>query len=101
MPRDDRSFHDTTTEPGGVGMASVSEYSPQGWSRDPAIVPWGTFIGQAPKIQEILDLVARVADTDATVLITGESGTAKEFIARALHEGSRRRGSRYVAVNSG
>jgi len=47
-------------------------------------------IGKDPRIQEVLDLVAQVADTDATILITGESGTGKEIIAQTLHEQSSR-----------
>ena len=56
------------------------------------------FVGQSPAIQRVHDLVARVADTDASVLITGESGTGKEVVARALHRQSRRPGA-FVAVN--
>jgi DNA-binding NtrC family response regulator len=59
------------------------------------------FVGRDPKILKVLNLVAQVADTDATVLITGESGTGKELIARALHERSSRRGAPFVAVNCG
>jgi two-component system response regulator HydG len=56
------------------------------------------FVGQSPAMQRVHDLVARVADTDASVLITGESGTGKEVVARALHRQSRRPGA-FVAVN--
>jgi DNA-binding NtrC family response regulator len=59
------------------------------------------FIGNDPSIREVLETVAQVADTDATVLITGETGTGKELIARALHEGSARRAREFVAVNCG
>ena len=48
------------------------------------------FIGQSPALKRVLDLLARVADTDATVLIRGESGTGKEIAARALHNLSNR-----------
>ncbi len=42
-------------------------------------------IGQSPALMAVLDKVRRVAPTDATVLITGETGTGKELIARAIH----------------
>ncbi len=57
------------------------------------------FIGQSPALNRVLDLIARVADTDATVLIRGESGTGKELAARALHELSGARQRRMVTVN--
>ena len=48
---------------------------------------------------EVLDRVETVAPTDATVLITGETGCGKELIARAIHEHSQRRQAPYVKVN--
>jgi len=57
------------------------------------------FIGQSPPLKKVLDLLARVADTDATVLIRGESGTGKEVAARALHNLSKRKNRRLIAVN--
>jgi DNA-binding NtrC family response regulator len=54
-----------------------------------------------PKINKVLDLVTKVAATEATVLILGESGTGKELIARAVHEKSPRRNGAFVAINCG
>ena len=57
------------------------------------------FIGASPGARELLAFVAKVAPTDATVLLTGESGSGKEMIARALHTSSRRAKAAFVAVN--
>ncbi len=54
-----------------------------------------------PPMRKVLDLVQKVAATEATVLILGESGTGKELIARALHEKSARRNGAFVAINCG
>jgi DNA-binding NtrC family response regulator len=61
--------------------------------------PFGPILGQSPPVRTMCDLVARAADSDATVLITGESGTGKDLVARALHEGSQRRAGPFVAIN--
>jgi two-component system NtrC family response regulator len=56
-------------------------------------------IGASGKMQEVLSLVARVSQTQATVLIRGESGTGKELIAKAIHYNSRRRDGPFIKVN--
>jgi two-component system, NtrC family, response regulator AtoC len=56
-------------------------------------------IGRAKSMQEIFQMIDRVAATPSTVLITGESGTGKELIARALHENSDRKEKPYIRVN--
>lgn len=58
-------------------------------------------IGSGPAMTKILQLVAQVADTEATILIEGENGTGKELIARALHYNSSRRDKTFIAVNCG
>src|SRR3546814_3134317 len=50
-------------------------------------------------MQEIYRVLARLMNTDLTVMIVGESGTGKELVARALHEYGRRRNGPFVAVN--
>ncbi|HVV88481.1 MAG TPA: sigma 54-interacting transcriptional regulator, partial [Kofleriaceae bacterium] len=59
----------------------------------------GELIGRSPAALALLDLVARVAPTDATVLLGGESGSGKEMVARAIHRSSRRAQGPCVAVN--
>ena len=59
----------------------------------------GEVLGTSEKMQEVRDLIARVADTDVTVLIRGESGTGKELVARAIHSSSPRRHRMFVKVN--
>ncbi|HEY7790014.1 MAG TPA: sigma-54-dependent Fis family transcriptional regulator [Vicinamibacterales bacterium] len=57
------------------------------------------FIVRSPAMQEVLELAARVAPLELTVLVYGESGTGKEFIVRMIHEQSTRGGGPLVAVN--
>jgi len=58
-----------------------------------------TLIGQSNAIREVLNLIERVANSDVPVLITGETGTGKEVVARAIHSASNRKGGPFVAVN--
>ncbi|MCD7970275.1 MAG: sigma-54 dependent transcriptional regulator [Alistipes sp.] len=58
-------------------------------------------IGRSPQLHKVLDTVARVAPTNASVLITGESGTGKELIAEAIHTNSLRNAGPFVKVNLG
>jgi len=58
-------------------------------------------LGESAAMKAVFDLVARAADSDATVAITGESGTGKELVAMAIHGASSRKGRRFVPVNCG
>ncbi len=56
-------------------------------------------VGKSQKMQRVFEAVQMVAKTDVTVLITGESGTGKDLLARAIHDLSDRQGEQFVAVN--
>jgi transcriptional regulator with GAF, ATPase, and Fis domain len=58
-------------------------------------------IGGSPVLAEVFKVLAKVAPTDSTVLVTGESGTGKELLVRALHRNSARRDNAFVPINCG
>ncbi|HEX9187638.1 MAG TPA: sigma-54 dependent transcriptional regulator, partial [Vicinamibacteria bacterium] len=62
---------------------------------------FGELAGEDPRLLAALEVVARIAPTDASVLVTGESGTGKELVAEAIHRNSRRRDGPFVKVNLG
>jgi DNA-binding NtrC family response regulator len=59
----------------------------------------GEMVGSGPAMTRLFDLVRRTAPSEGRVLVTGENGTGKELIARALHQGSRRRAGPFVKLN--
>jgi len=61
--------------------------------------PFGDIIGESLAIREVVSAVRQVASTPATVLITGETGTGKELVARAIHKLSHRAGKPFIRVN--
>ena len=56
-------------------------------------------IGQSRSLRELFDVLETVASTTSTILVTGETGTGKELVARAIHHNSPRRDQRFVAIN--
>lgn len=59
----------------------------------------GSLVGQSAAMQRVYELIARLRDTDVSVLLSGESGTGKELVARALHTDSARRDEPFLAIN--
>src|SRR5277367_2411198 len=74
-----------------------------GFSQRPAqpIRALGSLLGASAAMQEVFRLVERVGPTEASVLLTGESGSGKELAARSIHECSPRRGGPFIAINCG
>jgi DNA-binding NtrC family response regulator len=62
---------------------------------------FGDIIGRSASMQEVFETIRRLAQTDADVLIMGETGTGKELVARAIHRGSARKAGRFVPVDCG
>ncbi|KAB2909246.1 MAG: sigma-54 dependent transcriptional regulator [Ignavibacteriales bacterium] len=62
---------------------------------------YSNIIGQSKKMQDIFKMIQSVSQTDSTVLITGNSGTGKELVAKALHFNSSRKNKPFIAVNCG
>ncbi|MBT7148288.1 MAG: nitrogen regulation protein NR(I) [Rhodospirillales bacterium] len=86
LTRNIKAALDTTPgDEGTFGMVALDERLP--------------IIGRSPAMQYIYRTIARLLNTDLTVMITGESGTGKELVARALHDFGRRADQAFVAVN--
>ena len=62
---------------------------------------FSTMLTQSPRMLRVFDQIRAVANTDATVLILGETGTGKELVSRAIHERSRRRDKPFISINCG
>jgi two-component system response regulator GlrR len=60
---------------------------------------FANIVAKSEKMQRVLEVVSRIAQTDSTVYVHGESGTGKELIARAIHVASDRRDRSFVAIN--
>ena len=65
----------------------------------PPVGPDRSFVGESPAVKDVFATIRKVAPTNATVLVRGETGTGKELVARALHETSPRKGEAFVSVH--
>ncbi|MGH7253910.1 MAG: sigma-54 dependent transcriptional regulator, partial [Nitrospiraceae bacterium] len=70
-------------------------------SRLPGAEPFGGILSRTPRMQEVLRMIERVAPTESSVLILGESGTGKDLVARAIHERSQRATRPFVPIHCG
>jgi DNA-binding NtrC family response regulator len=75
----------------------IEKMEPLGMSR--GIPDARALVGRAPAFRDMLELMARAAPSDATVMLQGESGTGKELVAKAIHDASRRADRPFVAVD--
>ncbi len=62
---------------------------------------FSNIIGKSKRMQNIFKMIRAISETDSTVLITGNSGTGKELVAKAIHFNSKRRNKPFIAVNCG
>ncbi len=79
-------------------VARVLAQAPEGVAPTPMATH--SLMGESPAMREVFRLIGRVAASDLNVLITGETGTGKELVARALHQESARREHPFVAMNT-
>jgi len=63
--------------------------------------PFENIIGNSPALQRVFEMIEKVADSDSTILLTGETGTGKELAAKAIHDRSRRREKLFLPLNCG
>jgi two-component system, NtrC family, response regulator HydG len=80
-----------------VMNAAISSATPQ-LTQPPATAP---LAGVSPAMQEVFRLIERVGPTEASVLLTGESGSGKELAAKSIHDASPRRKGPFIAINCG
>jgi len=64
-------------------------------------ITFQNIIGNSPALQRVFEMIQKVADTDSNILITGETGTGKELVAKAVHNLSRRRDKPFQPINCG
>ena len=98
-------FQQHQSDKNGIGVANEMIESELkrffSWFYSKEHYRFGDIIGKGKAIEEICELVARISQTNITVLIQGDSGTGKELVARAIHENSPKRNKPFIVLNCG
>src|ERR1051326_5296152 len=92
------AFDGWTNQPQDQGRSVAKSAEPEALQPD-SKVKTSTLVGQSPAMRKLFSVIERVAPTDASVLITGATGTGKELAARAIHNMSSRRDAAFVDIN--
>jgi sigma-54 dependent transcriptional regulator, flagellar regulatory protein len=79
----------------------IAKESPDSQERTDKYHGFNDIIGCSDKIMEVFSIVEKVADSDSTIIINGETGTGKGLIARAIHRNSRRKNKPFISINCG
>lgn len=82
-----------------LSLTRALQYREQKRSRKPVALDLGEIVGNSPKLKRCIDLLAQAADSDANVMLTGETGTGKELFASAIHKNSARNSQEFVVVD--
>ncbi|MDX9835647.1 MAG: sigma 54-interacting transcriptional regulator [Desulfobulbus sp.] len=93
-------LHGQSDEPAGL-VITLDDLSIRGAGADQDSGSADAIIGQSAKMQKVFDLIPLMARTEASVLITGETGTGKDKIAEAIHQRSSRAGKPFIKINCG
>jgi Nif-specific regulatory protein len=78
-------------------LKDLKQYYKMEW--DSKVHNFGDIIGDSKKMQEVFNIISRVASSDATILVRGETGTGKELVAAAIHKRSERKEEPFVKLN--
>jgi transcriptional regulator with PAS, ATPase and Fis domain len=79
----------------------IANDSPEPQERTDKYIGFNDIIGCCGKINEVFDILEKVADCDSTIIINGETGTGKGLIAKAIHRNSRRKNKPFISINCG
>jgi Nif-specific regulatory protein len=78
-------------------LQDLQQYYKMEW--DSKVHNFGDIVGESPEIKKVFDIISRIATTDVTVLVRGETGTGKELVAAAIHKRSQRQDGAFVKLN--